>query len=307
MNLYLAPMEEVTGYVFRNTVSDCFGGVDKYFTPFISPNQNKILKTREGRELIPEHNAGKNVVPQVLTNDADQLFGLIDVIYELGYREVNLNFGCPSNTVVKKNRGSGILRDPDYMDRFLNNVFESIEKYNGLKISVKTRIGVTDKEDTEDIVRIYNRYPICELIVHPRLQKDFYNGEPDMETFSYYYESMKMPVCYNGNIFNAEDYTKVVNEYPNICAVMIGRGGVMHPSLFREIKGGESASVDELKKYHRSLFDEYCREFGENDAVCKMKEFWTYFKVNFPDKSVKDIMKTKTAIQYKSYVTMMFT
>ena len=156
MNLYLAPMEEITGYVYRNTLNKCFGGVDKYFTPFVTPNQNKILKTREGRELIPEHNEGLNVVPQILTNNAEHFLEMYDeTLSSLGYKEINFNFGCPSNTVVKKNKGSGIFRDLYLLDDFLKETFDGLKDAD-VKVSVKTRIGIFDDEDFPDILNIYN-------------------------------------------------------------------------------------------------------------------------------------------------------
>lgn len=233
--LYLAPMEEITGYVFRNTIDKTYGGVDKYFTPFVTPNQNKILKTREGRELIPEHNKGLNVVPQILTNNAEHFLEMYDETFSsLHYKELNFNFGCPSNTVVKKNKGSGIFRDLYLLDNFLREVFAGM-KDKDIKISVKTRIGVIDDQDFPEILEIYNKYPICELIIHPRVQKEFYLGNPHMDVFDYAYHNANMPVCYNGDVKTVKDYVDIVNKYPNLNGVMIGRGAIANPSIFRNI------------------------------------------------------------------------
>ncbi len=302
--VYLAPMEEVTGYVFRNTLEEIYGGVDKYFTPFVSPNQNKIMKTKDGREMSLEHNSGKNVVIQIMSVSSKETLKLIDLLVSLGYGEINFNFGCPSNTVVKKYRGSGIFRDLSIPDSFLDSVFEGTRKYTNLKISVKTRVGLNDTDLLPDVINIYNKYPLSELIVHPRIQKDFYKGEPNMEAFDYCYKNAKMPVCYNGNIFSKEDYFKIVGQYPNLSGVMIGRGGVANPAIFREIKG-EEVTV-KVNEFQQSLCNLYFKEFGENDGVCKMKEFWTYYRNNYnmTNRDYLTLMKSKSPAEYTAAVSI---
>lgn len=307
MNLYLAPMEEITGYVFRNVLSKHFPFVDKYFTPFISPNQNKILKTREGRELIPEHNKGLNVVPQMLTNNAEHFNDLAKIFVELGYTEINLNCGCPSNTVAKKYKGSGILRDTDLLDRFLDGVFEGEGK--NVTVSVKTRLGYSEDAYFDEILEIYNKYPISELIIHPRIQKDFYQGKPRMDKFEYAVGHSNLSLCYNGDIFSKENYEDIKSKYDGkIDSVMIGRGAVFNPAIFREIKNGEKATKSELQDYIEELYEVYCHEFGAKDGLFKMKEVWHYFKDNFSDidKEIKSIRKTSEPSEYKSIVRAIF-
>lgn len=305
MNLYLAPMEEITGYVYRNTLNKFFPYVDKYFTPFITPNQNKLLKTREGREIIPEHNKGLYVVPQVLTNNAEYFNDLARTLEDLGYNEINLNFGCPSNTVVKKYKGSGILRDTDMLERFLDGVFEGEGK--NIKISVKTRVGYTTDEYFDDIVNIYNKYPIYELIIHPRIQKDFYNGKPRMETFDLACDKSVIPLCYNGDIWNKEDYDRIVSNYShkgNVSSVMIGRGAIGNPGIFKEIKTGERPGNGRLFEFLEELYEYYCQEFGPKDGLYKMKEVWSFFMKNFDgiEKEIKIIRKTSLPSEYKTVV-----
>ncbi len=325
--LYLAPMEEITGYVFRNTIEKIYGGVDKYFTPFVTPNQNKILKTREGRELIPEHNAGLNVVPQILTNNAEHFLEMYDeTLSSLGYKEINFNFGCPSNTVVKKNKGSGIFRDLYLLDKLLDSVFDKItKKYFDVHISVKTRIGVVDDQDFEDILNIYNKYPISELIIHPRIQKEFYLGKPHMDVFDYAYHNAKMPVCYNGDIRTVQDYINIVDKYPDLSGVMIGRGAIANPEIFSNIKKyleyaknsedvnnctSEYDSLDKkkLREFCDALLSTYESEYSVIDGISKMKEVWSYLYTAFPgcDKSIKNLRKSKSKAEYLGAVNEIF-
>ena len=309
--LYLAPMEEVTTYVFRQVLDECFGGVDKYYTPFISPDQNKILKTRMGRELDPEHNKNLNTAIQVLTNNPEHFKDFSKIVSDLGYKEVNLNIGCPSGTVVKKNKGSGMLRDLYSLERFLDEIFKN--KSDDLEISVKTRIGIDESDDVSEILEIYNEFPISELIVHPRYQKQFYNGKVDLGAFEYIYNNAKMPVGYNGDIKTKDDFVHIVNQFPKVSSVMIGRGCVTEPRLFSFIKNDIDAGYDiedkkVIRKFHDKLLDYYVSEYGPNDSVFKMKEFWSYYILNpaFKGKDLKPIRKAKTLSEYKSGIRDIF-
>jgi len=298
---YLAPMEEVTGYLFRQMIHKHFGGVNRYFTPFLSPLTGCTFKTRQGRELDPSHNAGLPVVPQVLTDDPDAAAAMIELIAGLGYAEVNLNFGCPSGTVVKKNRGSGFLRDTARMRDFFDRLFG---RDLPVPVSVKTRIGYADPSEWPAILEVYNRYPLSELIVHPRVREDGYGGVPNREAFAYAYENCRLPLCYNGDITSAEEYRRVTDEWPELRAVMIGRGAVRDPGIFREIGTGVPATRTELRAFHDDLYRGYCDILGPKDTLFKMKEVWGYLGERFPDgeRARKQIRKCRSEEEYLAAV-----
>lgn len=171
MQFYMAPMEGITGYVFRNAYQKNFGGIDRYFTPFIT---NKKMNYKELNDIAPEHNRGMQVIPQILTNRADDFCEIARELEQYGYGIVNLNLGCPSGTVAAKKRGAGFLTEPDALDRFLEEIFTDCP----LQISIKTRIGIEEDAEWKQLLTIYNRYPLEELIVHPRVLKDFYRNTP---------------------------------------------------------------------------------------------------------------------------------
>lgn len=310
MRFYLAPMEEVTGYVYREVYHALFDDIDKYVTPFITPAQKRVLKTRDRKEIEPEHNQGIRVVPQILTNDAGQFTDTCGLLLELGYREVNLNLGCPSATVVRKGRGSGFLADPDRLDRFFEEVFETLGKDRALvNISVKTRIGLELPEEFEDILKIYNRYPFSEIIIHPRLQRDYYNNTPDLDVFSDALKQCIHPVCYNGDIFTGKQYEDFIKKFPAVERIMLGRGIVANPGLVREIRTGERISKEALKEYHDALYAAYREALGsEKDALFKMKELWSYLGKGFQDaeKYLKKIRKANRQEAYVSAVNQVF-
>lgn len=308
MEFYLAPLEGVTGFVYRNVYERLFGDVDVYVTPFITPNQKKVLRTRERKDIAPENNVGMHTIPQLLLNDVEKFFEIAEYLMGFGYSEVNINLGCPMATVVSKKKGSGFLNDPYQLEKFFDGVFSGMTQRNmDLQISVKTRIGIRDYEEWEDILKVYNRFPFQEIMIHPRLQKDFYNGTPNLDCFSYAMEYSKNPICYNGDIFTKEDYQRLVERFPTLSKVMIGRGIIGNPGLIREIQSGVSVTKEEIKSYHDALYEGYMEDLDcFKDTLFKFKELWTYLITNEvfigcqTEKALKAIRKAKTEAEYKS-------
>lgn len=293
MNLYFAPLEGITTYTYRNTHREVFGGCDFYFAPFITPVENEKLSIKNLRDILPQNNEGTPLKVQVLTNNLDAYLRFEKEIVPLGYNEVNLNFGCPSGTVVKKNRGSGFLRDPYELDRFLNDVYMN----SGIKYSVKTRIGFYEPEEWNELFTVYNKYPLTELIVHPRTRQMLYNGYPHMESFDMCCGLSKNTLCYNGNVFTKEDFAEITEKYPGIGSVMLGRGAVTNPALFREIKGGNGLTTQELLEFSQRLQEKYYKLLGcEHYTLHKLKEIWIYMADNYPDetKIAKEIKKANS-------------
>lgn len=306
MKLYLAPLEGITGWIYRNAQHACFGGFDKYFIPFISPNQHGHFSAREKKDVMPEHNSGMYAVPQILTNQADDFYYTAGKLHEYyGYGEINLNLGCPSKTVVTKCRGAGFLGEPQRLERFLDEIFKKCT----VKISVKTRLGVEEPEEFERILKIYNRYPFEEVIIHPRVQKDFYKNTPRLDQFSMALEESKNPVCYNGDIKTPEDLENITDRFPGLDRMMTGRGVLADPALGRELKGGAPASVSEIRKFHDLLYEGYCREMsGDRTILFKMKEMWSYLAPSFPEskKYAKKIKKCEKCRAYEAVVEEFF-
>lgn len=307
MNLYFAPMEGLTGYVYRNAHRACFGGVDKYFTPFLSPNQNHRFTAKEQKDVLPEHNEGIPLVPQILTNRAEDFIWAAGEMKARGYREVNLNLGCPSGTVVSKYKGAGFLARQEALNRFLDRIFQEVD----LEISVKTRIGIAAPEEFPELMEIFNRYPIRELIVHPRLRTDFYKNTPDRESFGYAVKESRAPLCYNGDIFTQEAFHSAASRFPSVEHIMLGRGLLANPALAERIRGIEEAPLtsSRLAAFHRVLYEGYRLAIPEErNVLFKMKEMWTYLICMFPeaDRYGKKIKKAKSAGEYEAAVAALF-
>lgn len=291
MKFYFAPLEGVTVYLYRKAYETFFGQVDKYFMPFVSPTKNMCFTSRELNDILPEHNEGLNVVPQILTNNSEYFIHTMKDLMKFGYKEINLNLGCPAGTVVAKNKGSGFLAQREQLDQFLEEIFLKAET----KISIKTRIGKDSPGEFYKLIEIFNKYPLEELIIHPRIQKDLYNNKPNMDVFKDAVSLSKNPICYNGDIFNAKDYTELIETYPNLDAVMLGRGLIANPALIGEIKNNNSADKKVMKEFHDKVYNSYQEILsGERNVLFKMMEFWFYMIHLFADsdKYLKKIRKT---------------
>ncbi len=301
-NIYLAPMEGVTTHIYRRIFNKYYTGPAKFFTPFLSPNQTKSFQMKELEEIDREKNEGMVTVPQLLCSNAEHFVWACREIAERGYHEVNFNLGCPSNTVVTKKKGSGFLYYPDELDAFLDVVFNDTKDL-GIKISVKTRLGKHDPREFERILSIYNRYPISELIVHPRIQKDFYKGEIRKEWLDYAYENSVNPVCVNGDIWLTEDVERNVTAYPDAIALMLGRGLIARPYLFTD--GDVLKDKKRFKAFNEELLDAYCeRMSGDFSILCKLKELWYYMlpALNLSEDYEKRLKKTTRVAEYRSLV-----
>lgn len=268
-------MEGITGSVHRSAHHRIFGNVDKYYAPFIFTNPNGKISSKDRYELAPEFNEDCPVVPQLLSNCAGDFIATARTLKTMGYEEVNLNLGCPSQTVVSKGRGAGFLSYPSKLNEFLSEIFEELD----MKISVKTRIGMDDPDEFEELLDIYAGFPMTELVIHPRLRHDFYKGRPNLAAFEQGLQRYAGSVCYNGDIFTAKDFRRMHERYPQVESWMAGRGILANPALFREIKGGKALEREELHRFHdaiRSGYDE--RLGGHIKVIFLMKELWRYFR-----------------------------
>ncbi len=305
MNFYLAPMEGLTGYIYRNAYNSFFNNIDKYFSPFISVNQGGNLKARELNDILPENNQGLVLIPQLLANNAKDFIHFSKKIKSMGYHEINLNLGCPSGTVVSKNKGAGFLAKIEELDVFLSEIFS----HTDTKISIKTRIGKNHPEEFYEIIEIFNKYPMEELIIHPRIQKDFYKNKPNLKIFKEAMSMSKNPVCYNGDIFTIKDYKEFTDEFPSVGTLMLGRGVLANPGLIIDIKNNIKLEKKLLKEFHDKLYSDYKEIlYGDRNVLFKMKGFWFYMISVFSDneKYVKKIKKAERLYDYDEAISSLF-
>jgi tRNA-dihydrouridine synthase len=305
MKFYFAPLEGLTGYVYRNAHHTYFHNVDKYFSPFICANQSESFKTREFNDILPENNQGLVLIPQILSNQAEDFIHTSKKLKQLGYQEVNLNLGCPSGTVVSKHRGSGFLAKKAELDHFLDAIFSA----SITDISVKTRIGKDTPEEFYELIEIFNKYPMKELIIHPRIQKDYYKNKPNLGIFKDALQLSKNPVCYNGDIFTALRYQEFTSEFPGVDTLMLGRGLLTNPGLIDHITNEEILDKEILRSFHDRIYEDYRRVlYGDRNVLFKMKELWFYLIRIFSDhdKYAKKIKKSERLRDYEEAVSALF-
>lgn len=301
MDYYFAPLEGLTDSIYRGLHHKYFPGVDRYYTPFFSPTIHRSLTPREERELPLADLLGVEVVPQLLTKNAEDFLWMSKVCMDRGYREVNLNLGCPSGTVVSKGKGSGMLADPEGLRKFLDAVYEKAP----LPVSIKTRIGINDPKECPQLMDVFNQYPIAELIVHPRIRKDFYNKPVHMDWFNFCVNNAKNPVCYNGDLCSLGEIGTLHESFPEIEAVMIGRGLIGDPGMLTP--GGTTA--EKLEGFYDELLESYLIAFGgSRNAMFRLKENWRYLLCRFEgsEKLGKRLRKTTSLEEYRSITHAIF-
>lgn len=363
MNIYFAPLEGITGFVLRNAYESCFPGtIDRYFAPFIAASCRKKLAARDLRDVLPENNTGICLIPQLLANKGEDFISTAQMLQQFGYRELNLNLGCPSATVVTKKRGAGLLAEPELLKVFLTECYDWAEG-KGIRLSIKTRIGMAEEAEWEKLLSLYEAFPVSELIIHPRLREDYYQGRIREEAFAQAYRKITgadaetimknwevndtelpdsmikttgkrkqrmLQLCYNGDIVSREQIQKLADAYPELHAVMIGRGFLMRPGftagLLRQNgeMPGETAETGGLETekdvnkdkfwiFHDRIYEGYRAYLqGDKPVLFKMKELWSYLQVGFneiageskpkTDKLMKQLRKCNTCADYDGVI-----
>lgn len=321
MKVYLAPMEGLTDYMFRNAYDEFFGKgkIDKYFMPFISPNKSEKFLAKELRDIARENNS-INSIPQVMANNSADFIWTAKMLFDnYGYQEINLNAGCPSGTVVSKNKGAGMLSDIDSLEKILYEILsDSYISDNHIRVSVKTRIGVENADEWNNILEVYNKFKLEELIIHPRVRTDYYRGHINKEAFKLALSESKNPVCYNGDIFTRKNYLTFLEDYDNKAdSIMLGRGLVADPGLINvlvsdnpsEYKRNLEQDKKNMQHLHNRVYEERLKIMsGDKHAIHRMKEMWCYMEYAFADckKDIKTIKKSQNMSAYKEAVTIFF-
>ena len=296
MKIFMAPMEGIGGYVYRNAFQKYFGPIDAYISPFVGKGS---LMNRERRDIDPENNKGICLIPQIMGGDAEGFLKVAADVASLGYKECNINLGCPSGTVTGRGRGSGMLKDPAALDYFLKTVMRECP----MKVSVKTRVGFEDADKWEDILKVFSKYDFESVTIHPRTAKQQYEGELHMDCFKKAYMSLKCPLIFNGEIKTLEDAEKLAGSFPGLYGLMIGRGFVKRPQLACEIAGRKLPVPEEYVSWHRELESGYAGYLsGERSLLFKMKDMWNFYGDSFKDeeKTLKKMKKTQSLQEFNT-------
>lgn len=305
--IYLAPLQGFTDFVYRKAYHEILQGIDAYFIPYISVKTNQILKKYE-KEILPANNPQTRVIPQVLVNNAEEIILLAKILEDKGYSEINLNLGCPYPMVTNREMGAGLLPHPEKLKAILTSFFEKSK----FRLSVKLRAGLNSANEIGQVIPVLNQFPLTEVIFHPRIAKQLYEGEILYSVFEFVSANLKHQLVYNGDILTVSDFKDRKQKFPGTNNWMIGRGVLMNPFLAAEIKGIDykpAEKLEKLKEFHQLIFDLYTEKMdNEGNVLNKMKQFWIYFSYNFPEqkKNFKLIKKANSISKFKSEVKKIF-
>jgi len=307
--IYFAPLQEATDYIYRNAYSKYFGGIDKYFAPYILLQNDGTVKNSHRRDMNPDNNLGVQLIPQILAGNSHDFILLTGLLQENGYREVNWNLGCPYPMVTNKGLGSGLLPYPDRIRAILE---ESFPKIQG-KLSVKMRSGLLTSDEIFQVIEVLNDFPLHEVILHPRIARQLYKGVPDEELFAEAGKRIKHTLVYNGDLTSPEDFGRLNELFRTTETWMVGRGILKNPFLPHLLRNGrlpDKAEMEEtLKNFHAEIFLNYSKILnGSSHLLMKMEKFWSYFCDAFPDphKTFKRIKKAANIARYELAVSENF-
>ena len=307
--LSLGPFQGITDAPFRNVFKRHFGGIDKFYTPFFTGiHKEEHAKNLQGEEIDPHYNDVETLTPQILSTDAEEILRFAKQCQQLGYKEINLNMGCPFPRVANKKRGCGLLPYPDKVEAMLERVFEEID----IKFSVKCRLGYFDPKEIDAILPIFNKFPISELIIHPRIGKQLYKGEADVERFKALIPYINAPLVYNGDIVSVESFNRISNAVQPVNQFMLGRGILANPFLAEQIKNDKASTHDKMERLQNYVIDLYEDRLhhagGSPKVLGRMKELWSYLMNSFEEPQVvwRKIKKINALKEYEEAVETIF-
>lgn len=306
ITLLSSPLQGFTDFRFRNAFQSYFGGIDTFYAPYIRLNGKFEIKPAYERDILPKNNSGLSVIPQIITNDADEFLFVAKYVSELGYKELNWNLGCPYPMVTKRGMGSGLINDPAK----INNILKKVHTESDIIVSMKMRLGYEHRAEILQVLPILNAFPIKNIAIHPRIGKQLYKGEVDLNAFQKCLEGTDHKIYYNGDITSTTGFNEMQERFPTIDHWMIGRGIIADPFLPQMIKSNTSAypenRIDIFSKFHDTLFQSYHQALsGSSHVLMKMLHFWEYFIVPFSNspKGLKKIKKAKSISAYNDAVS----
>jgi len=309
IKIYQAPLQGFTDFDFRKALAESFGGIDKYFIPYLSYGKGREIKKSQLREVFPENNGSLPCVPQVLFSDQAELFDLVSVLIDYGYKEINLNLGCPYPMATNRGRGAAWLEKPEALNEILQQLYA---KGFPAKFSVKMRAGMTNDRDFKSVLEVLNQFSLEEVIFHPRTASQMYDGKANQELFAEAISQVKHPLVYNGDIFSVANLQELKKLLPEQNSWMVGRGLLTNPALAAQLKGDvfePKALRIKMREFHDQLLEAYsARLQGDGHIVMKMSQFWTYFSESFdnPHKALKLVKKSSSLLKYNAAVTEIF-
>ena len=309
ITLLSSPLQGFTDFRFRNAFHKHFGGIDTFYSPYIKLNGKLVVKGSYERDILPENNSTLEVIPQIITNDAEEFLFVAKYVQQFGYKELNWNLGCPYPMVAKCGMGSGLIRNTDQIEHILKRVHNETD----IIVSMKMRMGYENPTEILDVFPILEQYPIKNIAIHARIGKQLYKGGVDLDSFQKCLDTSKQRIYYNGDITSVTKFNELQERFPSIDHWMIGRGLIADPFLPSMIKNNTTEYPKNRLEIFEAFHDEIYREYdaylqGPTPIRMKMLGFWEYFSESFsnPQKTFKKIKKAGNSKNYEAAVKEIF-
>ena len=309
ITLLSSPLQGFTDFRFRNAFHKYFGGIDTFYSPYIKLNGKLVVKGSYERDILPENNSTLEVIPQIITNDAEEFLFVAKYVQQFGYKELNWNLGCPYPMVAKCGIGSGLIRNTDQIEHILKRVHNETD----IIVSMKMRMGYENPTEILDVFPILEQYPIKNIAIHARIGKQLYKGGVDLDSFQKCLDTSKQKIYYNGDITSVTKFNELQERFPSIDHFMIGRGLIADPFLPSMIKNNTTEYPKNRLEIFEAFHDEIYREYdaylqGPTPIRMKMLGFWEYFSESFsnPQKTFKKIKKAGNSKNYEAAVKEIF-
>ncbi len=309
ITLLSSPLQGFTDFRFRNAFHKYFGGIDTFYSPYIKLNGKLVVKGSYERDILPENNSTLEVIPQIITNDAEEFLFVAKYVQQFGYKELNWNLGCPYPMVAKCGMGSGLIRNTDQIEHILKRVHNETD----IIVSMKMRMGYENPTEILDVFPILEQYPIKNIAIHARIGKQLYKGGVDLDSFQKCLDTSKQKIYYNGDITSVAKFKELQERFPSIDHWMIGRGLIADPFLPSMIKNDTTEYPKNRLEIFEAFHDQIYREYdaylqGPTPIRMKMLGFWEYFSESFsnPQKTFKKIKKAGNSKNYEAAVKEIF-
>jgi tRNA-dihydrouridine synthase len=303
--IHFAPLQGYTDAIYRSAHARIFGGIASYYTPFVRLEHGDFRR-KDVRELDADNNRGVNLTPQLIASTPEKILRILALFIEKEYKNVDINLGCPFPTLAKRHNGAGLLPYPDEVKALL---MAAIEAHPEIQFSVKMRLGWEDANECMALLPLLNSLPLSHITMHPRLGKQQYKGEVDLEAFQRFYAECEKPLIYNGDLLTLDDIDTISNRFPRLGGLMIGRGLLANPALAIEYQQGAPLSpkekIEKIRLLHADVFSQYGNllEGGDLQLLTKMRTFWEYLLPDGDRKAKKVIHKTSKLSNYQAAVS----
>lgn len=303
-SIHFAPVQGHTDAAYRHFHQKVYGGNQTYYTPFIRTEKNDI-RPRDIKDATSSLNDNLHLVPQIIFRNEKELEILIEKLKILNFREIDLNMGCPFPLQTGHGRGAAVISNHELSKK----IVETVNNYPEIKFSAKLRLGLENPDEWKELMPFLNEMELTHVTLHPRVAKQQYGGEVNLEKYAEFLRESKNPVIYNGDILLPSDFEKIIQDFPATKGVMIARGALGRPSLFSEIEEGKEwekeKRLEKMLEFHRLLFQHYSEVLcGDSQIISKIQPFWEYAENEIGRKAWKAIKKAVNLSKYQTAVAM---